>query len=138
MAELALQRWIADVCTEHAKALRALRVEVVHDLRVAIRRCRSVAQGLKEIDRPEAAQGWRALNEAGRALFSGLGALRDAQVMREHTSELAKDDPSLRTALAAIDRRVARERQVARAAVRAFDARAWTRIAQPLPARCAT
>jgi CHAD domain-containing protein/HD superfamily phosphodiesterase len=55
-------------------------VDPVHDLRVALRRCRSLADGMIAMDPdPE----WKAMKKAGKRLFQRLGALRDVQVMME-------------------------------------------------------
>lgn len=130
-----LARWIDEVVDLHKRATVGLRVEVVHDLRVAIRRCRSLAQGLREIDDDEGASAWKALSDAGRALFQGLGDLRDAQVMREHAEKLLEHDVSRDAVLAAIDTRIRGTREGARAAVLGFDPAAWRRAAATLPAR---
>jgi CHAD domain-containing protein len=50
----------------------------VHDLRVALRRCRSMADGLIAFD-PD--PDWKAMKKAGKRLFQRLGELRDIQVM---------------------------------------------------------
>src|ERR1700729_4555836 len=70
--------------------------DAVHDLRVALRRCRSIADGLRAIDpNPE----WKAMKKAGRQLFQRLGALRDVQVMMEWVEKLGKKRaPTLRLA----------------------------------------
>ena len=52
----------------------------VHDLRVALRRCRSVADGMIAMD-PDLE--WKGMKKAGKRLFQRLGALRDIQVMME-------------------------------------------------------
>src|ERR1700733_14391984 len=63
--------------------------DAVHDLRVALRRCRSIADGLRAIDpNPE----WKAMKKAGRQLFQRLGALRDVQVMMEWIEQLEPAD----------------------------------------------
>src|ERR1700746_1851825 len=52
----------------------------VHDLRVALRRCRSMADGMMNMDPdPE----WKAMKKAGKRLFQRLGDLRDGQIMME-------------------------------------------------------
>jgi CHAD domain-containing protein len=132
---IALHRWLQDVRRLHVRARASLQPEVVHDLRVAIRRCRSVAQGLKEIDDVVGRPLWRALNEAGRPLFQGLGALRDAQVMRDHAGTLLAEDPALPRVLMQLERVVRRERLNARAAVLGFDAAAFAAVVKPLPKR---
>jgi CHAD domain-containing protein/HD superfamily phosphodiesterase len=52
----------------------------VHDLRVSLRRCRSLADGLMALD-PDPR--WKAMKKAGKRLFQRLGALRDVHVMEE-------------------------------------------------------
>src|ERR1700751_2761089 len=68
----------------------------VHDLRVAIRRCRSVAAVIQEVD-PDPA--WRQMRRVPRKLFRRLGALRDAQVMDEWVKQLASENDPLRVKL---------------------------------------
>src|ERR1700688_1365870 len=57
----------------------------VHDLRVAIRRCRSVAVVFEEVD-PDTA--WPEMRKTAKKLFRALGALRDAHVMEEWVKKL--------------------------------------------------
>src|SRR5438270_10860580 len=57
----------------------------VHDLRVSLRRCRSLADGLMAID-PD--PGWKAMKKAGKRLFQRLGDLRDIHVMEEWVEKL--------------------------------------------------
>jgi len=63
----------------------------VHDLRVAIRRCRSLADGLIHID-PDPK--WKEMKRAPKKLFASLGGLRDMQVLIEWIEKLFRpDDP---------------------------------------------
>ncbi len=59
----------------------------VHDLRVSLRRCRSLADGLMALD-PDL--NWKAMRKAGKRLFQRLGDLRDIQVMMEWIEKLEK------------------------------------------------
>src|SRR5208337_4327091 len=54
-------------------------------LRVALRRCRSLADGLIAID-PD--PNWKAMKKAGKRLFQRLGDLRDVQIMMEWLEKL--------------------------------------------------
>ena len=72
--------------------------ETVHDLRVAIRRCRSLAAVMEEID-PDSA--WSEMRKVARKLFRGLGAVRDAQVMEEWIKRLGSENDPLRVHLLA-------------------------------------
>ena len=60
----------------------------VHDLRVSLRRCRSLADGMMAMD-PDAA--WKAMKKAGKHLFQRLGALRDVQIMMEWIGKLESE-----------------------------------------------
>jgi CHAD domain-containing protein len=98
----------------------------VHDLRVAIRRCRSVAAVLQEID-PDPA--WRELRQLPRKLFRRLGALRDAQVIDEWVKQLAPSDDPLRTKLhAAFAANEPELREDALRAAEKFDEKSWTHL----------
>ena len=57
----------------------------VHDLRVSLRRCRSMADGMMAMD-PD--REWKAMKKAGKRLFQRLGALRDVQIMMEWIEKL--------------------------------------------------
>jgi CHAD domain-containing protein len=57
----------------------------VHDLRVALRRCRSLADGLMALD-PD--PDWKNMKKAGKRLFQRLGDLRDIHVMEEWVEKL--------------------------------------------------
>src|SRR5256884_421540 len=93
------------------KALDSVRsspkMDAVKDLRVAIRRCRSVAVAMEEID-PDPA--WPAMRKAARKLFRTLGALRDAQVMNEWVKKLGPENDPVRAHLQEIGRASCRER----------------------------
>ena len=83
------------------KALRRLRTsmdpEAVHRLRVALRRCRSLAVLMAEVDRHPARKETKRLS---RKLFQRLGALRDTQVLEHQVKELApQGDPDARSVL---------------------------------------
>ena len=77
--------WMHQVLKEGQHVSADFSADAVHDLRVALRRCRSMADGLRALDPiPE----WKAMKKAGRQLFQRLGALRDVQVMMEWIEEL--------------------------------------------------
>ncbi len=73
------------VLEECERVATAFSPDPVHDLRVALRRCRSVADGMIAMDpNPE----WKAMKKAGKRLFQRLGALRDVQVIAEWIEKL--------------------------------------------------
>lgn len=62
----------------------------VHDLRVSLRRCRSMADGMIAMD-PD--PDWKAMKKSGKKLFQSLGALRDVQVMMDWIEKLEFEKP---------------------------------------------
>jgi CHAD domain-containing protein len=80
-----LRYWMLRVLEECDNVAKNFDPDPVHDLRVALRRCRSMADGLMAID-PDPA--WKAMKKAGKRLFQRLGDLRDTQVMVEWVEKL--------------------------------------------------
>src|SRR5215470_17424546 len=91
-----LAYWAARVLDDSDKASHDFSPDPVHDLRVAIRRCRSMADGFLSID-PDPA--WKQMKKLGKGLFSSLGDLRDTQVMIEWVEKLSGEDDPLREIL---------------------------------------
>ncbi|MGA9979803.1 MAG: CHAD domain-containing protein [Candidatus Sulfotelmatobacter sp.] len=80
-----LRYWMLRVLDECDRVSADFSVDPVHDLRVCLRRCRSMADGLIAID-PD--PDWKAMKKAGKRLFQRLGDLRDLQVMMEWIEKL--------------------------------------------------
>src|SRR5438128_10700013 len=119
------------------KALDSVRsspkMDAVKDLRVAIRRCRSVAAAMEEVD-PDPA--WPAMRKAARKLFRSLGALRDAQVRNEWVKKLAAETDSVRAHLqATFETSEPQLRAQALRVAHKFDQKAWKRHARTLGRR---
>src|SRR5664279_5988564 len=91
-----LAYWAQRALEECDKASQEFAPDPVHDLRVAIRRCRSMADGFLSVD-PESA--WKEMKKLGKTLFSSLGDLRDVQVMSEWVACLLYTSPSPRDGL---------------------------------------
>src|SRR5947209_16055680 len=91
-----LSFWMDRVIKELENVRSSPDADAVHDLRVAIRRCRSVASAMEEVD-PDPA--WPAMRKLPRKLFRTLGAIRDAQVMGEWITKLAVETDAVRTHL---------------------------------------
>ncbi len=67
--------------------------DAVHDLRVALRRCRSIAAAIEEIDpHPE----WQEMRRCARKLFRSLGDLRDTHVMTDWLNQLHPEADALK------------------------------------------
>ena len=80
-----LRYWMLQVLEECERVAAEFGADPVHDLRVALRRCRSLADGIMALD-PD--PDWKAMKKAGKRLFQRLGALRDIQVMMEWVEKL--------------------------------------------------
>src|SRR5579863_3196699 len=90
-----LRYWMLQVLEECRHVAADFSVDPVHDLRVALRRCRSLADGMMAMD-PD--PDWKAMKKAGKELFQRLGDLRDTQIMMEWIETLhppaASSDPA--------------------------------------------
>jgi CHAD domain-containing protein len=118
-----LRIWMAAVLAECARASRGLDADAVHDLRVALRRCRSMADGFLAFDPYPA---WRAMKGEGKRLFSRMGDLRDVQVMIEWVQRLgAPGDGATERMLQYLDDREQRLKRDALDALQSFDAGKW-------------
>jgi len=93
-----LRYWMLRVLEEYDRATAGFHPDPVHDLRVALRRCRSMADGMMALD-PDPA--WKNMKKAGKRVFQSLGELRDTQIMMEWIEKLAPTvpDPSVARAL---------------------------------------
>jgi CHAD domain-containing protein len=130
-----LALWMERVLEECLRASLDFSADPVHDLRVALRRCRSMADGLLVMD-PDPA--WKDMKKAGKRLFRELGELRDTQVMEEwvqHLSEAA--DPVANALLQFLAGREVHLKQQAAMALQEFDRKQWRRWITSLPRRAA-
>lgn len=80
-----LRYWMERVLEECEHVSTDFSADPVHDLRVALRRCRSMADGMIALD-PD--RDWKAMKKAGKQLFRRLGSLRDVQIMMEWIEKL--------------------------------------------------
>ncbi len=128
-----LNYWAGRVLEELAQVSRNFDPDPVHDLRVALRRCRSMADGFLAVD-PD--RGWKQLKKLGKELFRSLGNLRDTQVMEEWVSRLGEvEDPVCQHLLSRLASQEAQLKNVAQAALHAFDLEHWKSLSERLAAR---
>jgi len=107
-----------------------LEADPVHDLRVAIRRCRSIAEGLRSI---YPSKQWKHFRALPKPLFAALGTLRDTQVMREWLATVADASNPLRTELDEILlSNEVEQKRMALFALNDFNAKRWLRLAEEL------
>jgi exopolyphosphatase/guanosine-5'-triphosphate,3'-diphosphate pyrophosphatase len=147
--KLGLRAWMERVLVECDQAALGFDADPVHDLRVALRRCRSLADGMMAID-PDSS--WKDMKKAGKKLFQALGELRDMQVMQEwieKLSEAEKGDASSRVStespgdpvvvklLNHVRAREAECKQRALKDLNQFDRKQWRQWSRSLPQRAA-
>jgi CHAD domain-containing protein/HD superfamily phosphodiesterase len=155
-----LRYWMFQVLKECAHVAADFSADPVHDLRVALRRCRSLADGLMALDsNPD----WKAMKKESRRLFRRLGDLRDVQVMMEwveklHAEVIARtpspaisapesvldpvanpglansNDPAAQALLEILRRREKEHQHEAKSVLEEFDRRQWREWARSLPA----
>ena len=125
--------WMERVLEERRRAIASPDEDSVHDLRVALRRCRSLASVFEEID-PHSA--WRALRKTSKKLFRSLGVIRDAQVQEAWALKLAGPEDALRGQIlyALKAGRLRQERDAKRSAAK-FDEKYWVKLARDLRPR---
>lgn len=126
-----LERALRRVRTEQSLAVKHLAAEPVHDLRIALRRCRSLAEGFSELN-PHPY--WRHLRKACKDLLDGMAELRDSQVVEEWARRLGflkgAFGASLLDSLEDDERRA---RRGARKTLAHFSHRRWKRWRRRLP-----
>ncbi len=159
-----LRYWMLRVLEECDHVATDFSADPVHDLRVSLRRCRSLADGLYALD-PD--PNWKAMRKAGKRLFQRLGALRDIQIMMEWIEKLHPEvamveqasverallpamrpsqpnnepistvDSAAQILLKILAAREQEQKLEAHAALEEFDRKQWRQWTRTLPARAA-
>jgi exopolyphosphatase/guanosine-5'-triphosphate,3'-diphosphate pyrophosphatase len=121
---------MSGVLKECSRAARRFDADAVHDVRVALRRSRTIADGLSNVD-PD--KSLRALKTDSRDLFRSLGALRDVQVMLEWVQKLDPNDDPLKPRIREI---LSQEQEASKSdaatALGEFDVRRWRKWSREL------
>jgi CHAD domain-containing protein/HD superfamily phosphodiesterase len=131
--KLGLRAWMERVLVECERTSEGFHVDPVHDLRVALRRCRSLADGVMAMD-PDPS--WKDMKKAGKKLFQALGDLRDMQVMQEWVEQLGEaSDPVTVKLLNHVHTRAAAAKQEALKDLDQFDRKQWRQWSRSLPRR---
>jgi CHAD domain-containing protein len=128
-----VSKWIQAVLVELDEVRKHFKAGHVHDLRIALRRCRSVAVGVEQLDPSPA---WTRLRKVSKRLLDALGEVRDLQVMREWVSRLGMNRSESGLRLCAMLE--VQERQAIRGARKQLDAvdeKQWRKWARQLPER---
>lgn len=128
-----LPYWMERVLKELHSVRESPEPDAVHDLRVAIRRCRSVAAVMEEVD-PNCA--WTQMRKLGKKLFRQLGELRDKQVLEEWLRQLGPESDPIRERLLAAF--AAQEKEFQATALKAaekFNQKSWKKLERRLRRR---
>ena len=128
-----LEVWM-DRVVERAEQVRGgWDADGVHDLRVALRRCRTIAEASSEVN-PGA--GWQRLKRSTRDLFHDLGDLRDTQVQQALAKKFAPaSDPLRRHILQVLSRMEKKQRKSAEKALDDFDRKEWKKLTRKLTSK---
>ena len=130
---LGLSHWMDRSLKELDRILEHPDPYTVHDLRVALRRCRSLAATLSEVDSDRA---WHRMRKTAKALFRRLGQLRDTQVMEEWVDRLGPEGDPVRIRLHAdFEQKLRVLSQDALEAAHKFDRRQWRHLERHLARR---
>ena len=128
-----LLTWMDRVLHERGRVVASPDEDSIHDLRVALRRCRSLASVFEEVDPHRA---WRDLRKTSRKLFRSLGIIRDSQVQEAWLLKLSSSDDPLRgQILYALKANRDRQERDARKSAAKFDVGYWTKLARALRSR---
>ncbi len=128
--------WMRRVIVECELASVAFAPDPVHDLRVSLRRCCSMADGIRAID-PDPS--WKEMKKAGKRLFRKLGELRDLHVMQEWVHKLDRPGDAVTGALLQlVTAPEVVQQQEAQRALHEFDLKQWVRWSRSLPQRMRT
>jgi len=127
---IGLDMWMNRVLELAEEVQNGWKAREVHDLRVALRRCRTMADALSEVN-PD--RGWRELKKVSRKLFRALGVLRDTQVEQEWLKKLsAPGDPVRKHVLTVLAGAQKEHRVKARRALEDFGRKGWRKSVQRL------
>jgi CHAD domain-containing protein len=125
-----LEVWMDRVLERADQVQHGWDADAVHDLRVALRRCRTMADALSEVN---PGPGWRRLKRASRDLFQALGQLRDTQVKLERVKKLgAAGDPLRKHMVRVLSRQEQKGREQAEQSLDDFDRKEWRKLTRKL------
>jgi len=128
-----LEVWMGRVAERVDQAGSEWDADSVHDLRVALRRCRTMSDALSKVN---PGPGWRKLKKMTRELFHALGDLRDTQVERWWVKKLgASGDPVRRHMLGLLSQEEPAHRKTVAHALDHFDRKDWRKLTRKLASK---
>ena len=127
-AAVGLDLWMERVVERAVRVGESWDAKSVHGLRVALRRCRTMAEALSEVN-PDS--GWRKIKKSSRDLFRALGELRDTQVERDWIKKLAPPGESVRMRmLRHLLKREKCQRNATQRTLKDFSIKEWKKVAR--------
>jgi CHAD domain-containing protein len=128
-----LEVWMNRVLELADKVQDDWNADNVHDLRVALRRCRTMADALSEVNPTPS---WKKLKKVTRDLFQALGELRDTQVAKQWVKKIgAAKDPVRGRMLRVLGKLEQEQRKDAEKALQQFDGKSWKKWSRKFPAK---
>ena len=126
----ALEKWMQRVLNRGQKVRKTWSAADVHDLRVALRKCRTMADALTDTN---PSPGWNKLKRNSKKIFHSLGELRDVQVEQEWFKKLLSGATDARTQLLKRLRVLENERlREAQKELDHFDRKEWRKLSRKL------
>jgi CHAD domain-containing protein len=131
-ASEALERSLKRALRNHKRAQKDLNIDPVHDFRVALRRCRSLAEGLSAVNSDPV---WGRLRKAAKRQQRALSDLRDIQVLRNWLEPLGLTSGPVGKALGSYFKKQQKSaKREALSSLKAFPRKKWKRWLRRLPA----
>jgi CHAD domain-containing protein len=128
-----LEVWMSRVSEMADKVQDDWDANNVHDLRVALRRCRAMAEALSEVN---PTPGWKKLKKVTRDLFQALGELRDTQVAKQWVKKFGTaKDPVRGRMLKVLVQQERGQKKKAEKALHQFDRKSWKKWLRKFPAK---
>jgi phosphohistidine phosphatase len=120
---MGLETWMRRVLERADKVAEHWQADDIHDLRVALRRCRAMAEALSQVN-PDPL--WRKMKKSTRDVFRALGQLHDTQMERVWLKKLWPVRQPLRAKLLrGFTERERAQRKDAQKALGRFDRKSW-------------
>jgi CHAD domain-containing protein len=128
-----LEKWMDRVLKRSQKVRKSWDADDIHNLRVALRRCRTMADALTDAN---PSPNWNRLKKSSKKAFHTLGELRDVQVEQEWVKRLAFSETEGRAHLLKQLRIFEKARlEDAQKDLDDFDRKEWRRLARKLRGR---
>lgn len=126
-----LEIWMNRVLELADKVQDDWNADNVHDVRVSLRRCRTMADALSEVN---PVPGWKKLKKVTRDLFQAMGELRDTQVTKQWVKKIGTaKDPVRGRMLRVLGEQEREQRKKAEKALYQFDRKSWKKWSRKFP-----